>query len=402
VRRAGIGVAILVVLLCALDAAVVWSSPAAGDWYQFYWAGHIVATGGSPYDPNEWTPAARGPEIVGGAINIVRGNCRSLDTPECLWLYPPWAALIFAPFGALPADIGIALLRLSLIVTGGIAALMVVRETALRSAMPLAAAVALTSQPLLLATRTGHFDALAVIGALLLRRGLDGSTRWLVPGVLLLSLKPHLALVLFVVTAALLLRRGRARALGTTMAIVGAVAAVSLARYPLPPLSTLLAEAAGRTEFGSPTTWLLARTMGGDAWPLVAIGIVAAGAWCAAVAARATVGLRDGAPVAAALGLSLVVAPYEHVHDHTLLLSAATLAIAAAFRITRRRTRAAALAIAAAAGVYPWFAFFWGLGTMSALPSAFVPLFVLGAFALAVALARPAAVSSSPPTGSSP
>jgi hypothetical protein len=319
----------------------------------------------------------------------MRASCAPIQPHECLWLYPPWAALLFAPFGALPAETGIALLRVALLVTGGIAIVMVVRETALRPAMPLAAAVALASQPLLLATRTGHFDALLVIGALLLRRGLDGPTRWLVAGTLLLSLKPHLVLVLGVVTVVLLVRRGRARQLATATAIVGAIAAVSTVLYPPPGLSTLLAESAGKTEYGSPTTWLLAREIGGAAWPLVAIALVAMSAVAAIVASRATVGPRDGALVAGALGLSLVVAPYEHVHDHALLLPAATLAIAAGVAIRQPWLRAAALAIVATAAVaYPWVAFFWGLVNTSALLDAIVPLAVLGAFALAVAVGR--------------
>ena len=406
-RKPAIGLLTVLVVLCALDLAIVWTSPAAGDWYQFWWAGHIIVTGGSPYDPSAWAAAAHGPEIVGGAINIVRGNCPSVETPACLWLYPPWVAFVFAPFAALPADVGIALLRLAIIAIGGVAVAMVVRETALRPAMPLVLAVALASQPLLLATRTGHFDALLVIGALLLRRGLAGPTRWLVAGALLLSMKPHLALVLFAVTALLLVRRGRARELARVVLIVGAIAAVATALYPPPALSTLLAESAGRTEFGSPTTWLLAREVGGAAWPLLAIVLLAVSAWWAAVATHATVGLRDGGVVAAALGLSLVVAPYEHVHDHTLLLPAATLAIAASWTIHRRSTRAAALAITVAAAVlYPWVAFFWELGTIgTGAADALVPMVVLGAFALAVALARRAAgprSSGARRTGSSP
>ena len=400
----------MVVILFLLDLAIVWSSPAVGDWYQFWWAGHVVATGGSPYDPNVWAQAAQGPEFVGGAINIMRASCAPIQPHECLWLYPPWAALLFAPFGALPAETGIALLRVTLLVTGGIAIVMLVRETGLRPAMPLAAAVALTSQPLLLATRTGHFDALLIIGALLLRRGLDGSTRWLVAGVLLLSLKPHLVLALGVVTVMLLVRRGRARQLATAAAIVGMVAAVSTVLYPLPGLSALLAESADKTEYGSPTTWLLARGLGGAAWPLLAIVLVAISAAAAAVASRATTGRRDGALVAAGLGLSLVIAPYEHVHDHALLLPAATLAIATGVSIPHPWPRAVTLAIVVTAAVaYPWVAFFWGLVNTSALLDAVVPLAVLGAFALAVALARqarpgfrPAEASSARPTGSSP
>jgi hypothetical protein len=404
VRKTALGVLIMLGLLGAADVAILWSSPAAGDWYQFYWAGHIIVTGGSPYDPSAWIPAAQAPEVVGGAVNIVRGNCPSVQAPQCLWLYPPWTALVFAPFGALPADAGITLLRLALIGIGVVAVVMVVRETALPAAMPLAAAVALAFQPLLLATRTGHFDALLLIGALLIRRGLSGSTISLVAGTLLLSLKPHLTVVLFALAAVLLIRRGRLRDLTIMATIGGVIAAVTLLVYPPPPLSTLLAESAGRTEFGSPTTALLARTLADGAWPALAAVFLVVAVGCAVrIARHPRVGLRDSAAVAAALGVSLVIAPYEHAYDHTLLLPAALLAVAGSSAIARPSRRAAVLAtVIAAVVLYPWLAFFWGLATESGAAAAVLPVLILSLLAVVLEVARRAAGPSARPIGNSP
>ena len=45
------------VLLLALLGPLIWPKDGIGDTFRFWYAGHIVATGGSPYDQNAWASA---------------------------------------------------------------------------------------------------------------------------------------------------------------------------------------------------------------------------------------------------------------------------------------------------------------------------------------------------------
>src|SRR6058998_2121628 len=63
------------------------------DFHCFYAAGRIVASGGDPYDAQQFVPAI---------LTIPPSEARSLVRCGQRLSYPPWTGLALAPFGALP------------------------------------------------------------------------------------------------------------------------------------------------------------------------------------------------------------------------------------------------------------------------------------------------------------
>ncbi|CAN5204513.1 hypothetical protein BH18CHL2_BH18CHL2_06580 [soil metagenome] len=380
---------VLIAVLGALDAAIVLPVPRVGDWYQFWHAGRIVASGGSPYDPSAWSLAAQEAEVVENVVNAVRLNCSEPASAACRWLYPPWTALVLAPFGALPAALGLPLLAVAVIAAGLGSLFLLFRRFPPPPAAPtLPLAMALAAQPLVLATRTGHLDALLLIGAMLVIPGLRGSTLSLVAGALLLSLKPHLFIAFAVIVVAVLVWRRRWSAIAITSGTVLSLAAASFARFPLP--EAWLANAAGRVSFDVPAIWALASAWLPEAQSVVVVALLLFATVLAGVALSGSHADRDALLVATGLGLSLVSAPYEHTYDHVLLLPAVVLMIEIAARL-RPFARATWLAAATAIGVlYPWIAYFADFVVGNQLPSALVPISTLAGLAAVTVAARTA------------
>lgn len=324
-------------------------SPSAGDFFQFWFAGHLVATGSSPYDQSEWVSAyAR----YGDLASVVRHNCPTIDAPACRWVYPPWTGWLLAPFGFLDPRSGIALegiTFLALLAGGVLLAVHSARiEPAwLRALVLLGVAV---STPFLTDAFSGHFDGLMLVGLSLLGAGLAGRRALpLAIAAPILALKPHLFLALGPFVLLWLVRERQPRLVLIPAAILAALAIVGLASDPraLPALGG----AGSKLALVGSTTWSFAAWAGPLA-PVVAGALVLASAIAAAAALRASSADRRAQVfVAAAAAVSLVVAPYVQLYDHLLLVPAVALAVSFASASGRR---VAALAIVVAFVVAGW------------------------------------------------
>lgn len=138
-------------------------SPTAGDFFQFWYAGHLVATGSSPYDQSEWVSAyAR----YGDLASVVRHNCPTIDAPACRWVYPPWTGWLLAPFSVFDPRTGIALEGLAFLalLTSGV--VLTVRAARIRPDWLHALALVglALSAPFVTDAFGGHFDGLMLIG----------------------------------------------------------------------------------------------------------------------------------------------------------------------------------------------------------------------------------------------
>ena len=161
-------VAIVAIVLSTL------ADTSANDFFQFWFAGHLVATGRSPYDQTTWVTAH---EAFGALADTVRMNCPRPDAPACLWTYPPWTAWLLVPFGALPVVFGLAAEKITftiLLIGGTLAA---IRAAGIDGhfARGAVAAGALASAPFVRDLITGHFEGALQIGLVVLaaaiRRG---------------------------------------------------------------------------------------------------------------------------------------------------------------------------------------------------------------------------------------
>jgi hypothetical protein len=296
------------------------------DRFQFWYAGHLVATGGSPYEQSAWALAAA---RYGDAATLVAGNCRDPHSPECAWAYPPWTAWFLAPFGTLDPDRGMQVLAWSLIACGAISVVLLTRAAPLSPPSTMVVAlVAVVSAPFVWDSFVGHFEPVLLIGALLVARGLrDRRTLPLVVGAVLLSLKPNLIVALVALVAGVLVARRWWRALGASVAVAGALTVIGAWREP--GAIAALTGSPAKVAIVLPTTWSFAARSVPGAAPVVALGLIVisiAATWLAVRAAPP--GERSLMVVASGLGLSLVVTPYVHLYDFVLLLPAIATAIA--------------------------------------------------------------------------
>src|SRR5205809_432088 len=189
---------------------IVPDKPQLGDHFLFWFAGHLVLSGASPYDLSSWQlMGTYGPTPEGAVVNVLYGVSDS--QLENLWAHPPWTALAMVPFGALPLTVGVLAYHAVLVIAGlavlvaGAYSVRLRRDLALAVALP---AVAL-SNPFVTAMRTGHFDVLVVLGPVLLSIWLvRARTALVVSGALLAVLKPHaMLLILMTFVAALVIDR---------------------------------------------------------------------------------------------------------------------------------------------------------------------------------------------------
>lgn len=352
--RGGWPYAVLLLVLL-LEWPLLSPLPAVADHFQFWAAGHLAATGRSPYDRDAWEAMAALGAVPGGiAISTVQQN---LDLTRHLWLYPPQLAFALAPFGALPLEIGVPLIHVFIAVSAAIGVALAAHVAGLSGPrLAFALTLAAVSGPFVIGVRDGHPIGLLLGGMALVFLGLR-DRRWpaLALGVAIVSLKPQLALIFGLAALAyVLLRRDR-----TAFAVGGlALAAVTVpAALADPfPFAALAEASAQRVALDLSTTGALARDLGGGTPLTIVLWVVALGA--AVVAMRAPrVGLRGAVPFALVLGLSLVVLPYVHHYDQLLILPVAFTAIAVATGTRRELPIAAAVAVLVA--VLPWILFLW-------------------------------------------
>lgn len=373
---------IIAYLPVALVALALWliADTASNDFFQFWFAGHLVATGRSPYDQTAWWSA---PEAFGALARTVRVNCPVPDAPACLWTYPPWTAWLLVPFGALPVAAGLALEKVAFTLFLAIGAVATAAASGIggHRARGAVAAGALCSAPFVRAALTGHFEgalliALAVLPVAIQHRRPAG----LAAIALVLGTKAHLFLGLAAVVATLLVTRRQTRLLITSgIVIVGLAAAALLVE---PSFVAAIAGAPGKSGLSGSSTWTFAQRAFAP-YPLaVALLIVAV-----TVAAAAAFVARSGSArlwplIAAGTAMSISIAPYVQSYDHVLLLPCLATGIA---RLRTDRRPLGALLLGAFV-VLTWAAY---LLELAGSPFAFTAL--IPALTLAIAAAVPPA-----------
>ncbi len=318
-------------------------SPTAGDFFQFWFAGHLVATGSSPYDQSEWVSASA---RFGDLASVVRHNCPAGDAPACRWAYPPWTGWLLAPFGALDPLTGITLEGLAFLALLALGVVLAVRAAGIApdGLQALTLVGVAVSAPFITDAFGGHFDGLMLIGLSLVGAGLaSGGALPLAIAAPILALKPHLFIALGPLVLLWAVRERRPRLVWIPGALILILVIVGLASDPraLPALTG----AGAKLGLVGSTTWSLASRAGAQA-PLVAVALVAVGALAAAATLRwSRAGRRADVFVATAAALSLVIAPYLQLYDHLLLVPALALAVSWA-RACGRRVAALAIIVA--------------------------------------------------------
>jgi hypothetical protein len=385
-RRSVPLIALVLVLLVELPILI---PPPFGltDHLVFWKAGQFVLTGASPYDMANWAEAQR--TYDSGHLKFF------IDLSAPVWVYPAWTAYLFAPFGLLPFPVGPLALYLSYLAVGFSASVLFVRSLprAWQPNRELALVLTALFQPLVIANRYGQFSAFLLLGLVLVFRGVrDRSVLPLTAGAVLLFMKPQLFLVVVPVVLVLLVRTRAWRCIGTTTAVLGAVALATTIRYP----ESLGLFGRGATERAAAfaaysSTWAFAHYMAGDWWPAAGVAIVVV------TAASSVAALRRGPPelrmaglIAIASILSLAITPVDFHYDQVPLLLPLLLATA----VGRRPYQ---IALTWGLGiVLPWCLFLLDLGlTGGAQLSGIVPLVI--AVALAVSTAGSPAIKPSSP-----
>lgn|GEM_PF-1129588 len=329
-RHVPLAVALIVTL------PLLWPTSYPGDHFTFWAAGRIVASGHSPYDARAWTD----PAIDAAAATGLVTDMRSVIAQCCavIWAYPPWTAVALAPFGALPLPLGVPLFHLTSLTAAVVAAVALARSLPWLDQRLYALALALfaLSEPFIIGVRGGHFVGLLLGGVFLVQLGLLRNRLWpLVVGTVLLSLKPHAALVLAAVVLAYLLTHKRWSHIAWTSATLGAIAIPSLIAYP-DSLAAIAAGSRERAGVQGGTTWTLLSQLDGAWLEMFAAALLFALATVSILSVRlAPARFRIHATVAAALVIGLAAVPYLQDHDHLLFVPALFLAVFYKDRVQR-------------------------------------------------------------------
>ena len=381
------------VLLLTLLAPIIWPHDGDGDAFFFWFAGHLVVTGVSPYDQSAW---ARASEYGDLARNVISMCTPTVHEPTCLWKYPPTTAFLFAPFALLNVREGLnalAMFVFAITAAGAIAAGQWMRARS-PATLALALSACVVSHPFVFDVYAGHFEGLGVIGIVSIAVGL--TKRRVAPvalGALLLSLKPHLYLGLGLVVLAILLARRDWRTLAWTIGVVGAVNGLAFLLYP-DALGALLAGAGPIIGLGWATTWAFA-----SSFPSAVAGIVIVYAILAAafvVAARfSPAERRDDVLVAGGAALALAVSPYVHPYDFLVLIPSFVIALALGELVSGPTRGILLVTITGTLAVGTWLAI-TGTQIVPALPGV-MPVVALALLAIAASAARgPSAALSRP------
>jgi hypothetical protein len=322
---------------------------ADNDFFTFYLAGHLVAQGGSPYDPLQWQAGYHQFQI--GFI------------PNPAFLYPLPLAMLLAPLGLLPLPVAyVAWVTLTELMIIACLAILLSLETNPRRRLffiPLFAGTVLFRPTILTLTQgqvSGLFLFTLVWIAFLWQKG-----KWFWGGLLLglLSLKPNLGFILIGLVAIWLLRNRIWRALGGTLLAGIFVLAAGLIDNPgwlgqyLQVGSHKLAETFG----GSPTVWGLGALISHNQMAAtLAIGSLAGmlllyGFFRAVLPAPPTpqvqmpgqATLRPLSVLALAVCVTLLVTPYTWTYDQLLLILPLTTLILAMDRTGKRFPLAASV-----------------------------------------------------------
>jgi len=360
--------AMVLAFVTALDSPV-------NDKFQFWYAGHLVATGASPFDPAQWAGLDRfGPLAV-----LTAHNCAVPAGASCLWIYPPWTAWLLVPFGVFSPGAGIALFTVVQAIVMFAAFVALSQEAGLRGPSRLVVTLgAALSAPVVWNQLLGQVGALELAGGVLVARGLQARAALpFIAGAVLLSIKAHLFLALVPLAVALLVRWRAWRLLATSAASLGVL--VVAGALIEPGWITALGRA-GQKGAGLvlPTVWSFADRVTPQLAPLTIAVVIALGIAATALAYRAAP--RDAWPlvfVSGAIGLSLLVAPYAHLYDQIVLL----LAVAAIVTVLPDVRRYAAWSVVLGFVLLTWYAYLLGPHGDEPPFTALIPLAVLIALA---------------------
>lgn len=352
----------LIVLI--LEVPFIWTSPHVGEWFAFWYAGHVIARGASVYDPTAWVSAARdyGPVAHGIAINTSAGVGLTVLEHDSRWIWPPMVGILLAPFGALPVEVGVPLLHLTTIGVAIASTIALTRVLVPSPLRPLALTLLFASPSLVQPMRAATMTILVLPGFALLFAALRVATaRRLALAALLVAVRPQLFVLTLPPVAAVFVRHGALRLLATAALLWSAAQAIAFALSPVPLDPRLLDAARAFTLQDNSSTWRLAYELLPDAvLPAAAVLIAFAAALAIVAVRRAAPDRRDDVLVAAALAVAIAVVPYAHTYDHVALFPIWLLAIRAGFEVTGSHRVAIGVGVVAIALGYAWSAYLVG------------------------------------------
>ena len=338
-----------------LGLPLLWPTPLVGDNFQFWVAGRMVVSGVSPYDRASWVAAAAYGAVPGGvAVNTAGLN---LAITQQVWLYPPQTAFLFAPFGALPLEIGVPLLHLFILITTFAGIALAASFSGLRgAALGLVLALAILSETFVIPVRNGHPIGLLLIGGVLLLRGVAvRDLRAVALGTALLTLKPQLVLPLAVAAVAYAAARKDQRAL-TVMAVSAIAVTLPFELLTPFPIGALFESGAERLRVDLSTLPALARDLGDGT--ALAVGLAALMiSLCALSLAWVPREWRGRVAAGSLFALSPALVPYTH--DYDLLFGVPAVFVAVALAVAQGRRRIGLLIGSVALSFAPWLLFYW-------------------------------------------
>jgi hypothetical protein len=347
------------------------------DFFCFWSAGRVVASGGDPYDTGVWAEVTKGlhPDPSGALLaSVCPGG----------FGYPLWTALAFVPVGLLPLPVaatvwaGLSFLAAAI---GALAAWLA--SGGGRRGLPVFAAIVVTAQPLWVLAVGGQLSGvmLGLVGlsALGIARGADSRAG---AAFALLALKPQLVGLygpaLFVRAAI-----SRPRFAVAASAAFGAMLIATFAIAPSWPLDWLGQVSGGWAWLGRTSLLATAWGLSADLFGTVALApvLVLALVAFAYLLARRQGGLLAFAAIA--LPISVFASPYAWSYDQLVLVFPWAVTLAVAFRSAAPRRPVLMIATAAVASALPWalyaIAFQRGVETLNALVPAFTALLVAAA-----------------------
>lgn len=324
----------LVVSLVAVLGAIGWPASAYqdGDFTQFWVQPRALIEGGDPYDRVWWSSAHE------------RAGQRP-ENPQAV--YPPHDAIAFLPLALLPLPYAAAAWIVAQLVAVAIAIALLSSRILPRAGRSLFVAVCLSFQPLWLlavgANVTGFLFA-AVAGAVIAIADRRPFRAGVCMGLLIVKPHPVVFLVAALLVAATWPQR-RGLALGA-LSSAGPLAVAALALRPGWYVEWLgSAVALASSPRSNATVWTLDRVTGLPAGSGLAAAVLVTAAFVVwFVRVRPPLALA----FAAAIPVSLAVAPYGWSYDQLLLLVPIAFALAATSRLAARGI------VALVATVVPW------------------------------------------------
>ncbi len=360
-----IAVAAALIATCALSVA---GHPGAdyrhSDFFQFWAAPRLLLEGADPYDATAW------------AAIYAREAAAPVATPPppSRHVYPLWSAVLLLPFAALPVDVAAAAWLVGQVATvilalRALAGLMVPR----RGERVLLFGLAAAFQPLWLIVGGGNVAGfllglfVAGLVATLARAPFPAGG-----AIGLLAVKPH---PFGVAVPALLLAARPADRRAMLVAAAGTVVLLVAVTLPFGPSWTLAWLGAAldlqRTAGSNATVWTIGRVV--PSAPLVA-PVLAVGAVIALVIWWRAGPRPPSTLVAAAVAVSVFVAPHGWSYDQVLLLVPLAAILGELAKTSGPRRTLGLVLAAATSGPLPWALYAVALARGGEEPSALTPL----------------------------